>query len=128
VSKELAKIRKSMQELSEVNPVAHQVELSNLRNHMDELLYSKEMMWLQRSRISWLKEGDRNTKIFHRKTAGRSKKNKIKLLQMENGQITKDKKEMAAMACNFFKELYTADPGVNHRKCYHWLIRKFQLS
>jgi hypothetical protein len=58
VSKELAKIRKSIQELSEVNPVAHQVELSNLRNHMDELLYSKEMMWLQRSRISWLKEGD----------------------------------------------------------------------
>jgi hypothetical protein len=76
-------------------------------------LYREEMMWLQRSRISWLKEGDRNTKVFHRKAAGRPKKNKIKLLRKENGQVTSDREEMEAMACTIFKELYTADREVN---------------
>jgi hypothetical protein len=34
---------------------------------MDELLYREEMLWLRRSRITWLKEGDRNTNFFHRR-------------------------------------------------------------
>jgi hypothetical protein len=52
VSKELAQIRKNIQELNEGDHAAHQTELSQLRNHLDELLYREEMMWLQRSRIS----------------------------------------------------------------------------
>jgi hypothetical protein len=41
----------------------------------DELLYWEEMMWLQRSCLPWLKEGDDcNTKFFHQKAAVREKK------------------------------------------------------
>jgi hypothetical protein len=51
---------------------------------LDELLYREEMMCLQMSHISWLKEGDRNTKFFHRKAATRAKKNTIKRLQNDD--------------------------------------------
>jgi hypothetical protein len=57
----------------------------------------EEIMWLQRSHIAWLKEGDLNTKYFHRMAAGWAKKNKIKFLRKEDGQITKDKAEMEGM-------------------------------
>jgi hypothetical protein len=66
------------------------------------------MMWLQRSRISWLKEGDRNTKFFHRKAAGRAKKNKVKGLQKGDGHLTKDRGEMEQMTHDFFQDLYKA--------------------
>jgi hypothetical protein len=58
------------------------------------------------------KEGDRNTKYFHRKAVGRAKKNRIESLKNADGQVTKKKFDMEAMACYFFKELYKADPGV----------------
>jgi hypothetical protein len=61
-------------------------EVSRIRQRMDKLFYHEEMMWLQRSRIAWLKEGDQNTKYFHRKVVGREKKNKMKLLKNMMGK------------------------------------------
>jgi hypothetical protein len=77
--------------------------------HMEEILHREEMMWLQRSCITWLQEGDRNTKYFHHRAAARAKKNKITKLRKEDGQLTQDRRMMEEMATNFFKKLYTAD-------------------
>jgi hypothetical protein len=70
------------------------------------------LYWKQRSRLSWLKEGDRNTKFFHKKATWRAKKNNIGCLEKADGSITEDKEEMENMATSFFKELYTADSQV----------------
>jgi hypothetical protein len=37
----------------------------------------EETLWHQNSRIRWLKEGERNTKLFHRTTIARRTHNKI---------------------------------------------------
>lgn len=55
-----------------------QGEIRKLTDNLNELLYLEEMLWLQRSRINWLKEGDCNTKFFHSKAVWRARKNKIK--------------------------------------------------
>jgi hypothetical protein len=67
-----------LEELQTQNQHTDRKEVEAIRHRMDELLYREEMMWLQRSCISWLKEGDRNTKYFHRKAAAQPKKNNIK--------------------------------------------------
>jgi hypothetical protein len=114
VTKELEAIQGRMEEFSVMNRPETEEELMSLRRRMDELLYREEMMWLQWLRVSWLKEGDRNIKFFHRKAAGRAKKTKINLFRRVDGQITKDKVKMEVMATTFFKELYTTDPAVSH--------------
>lgn len=87
-------------------------EVKSLYRRVDELLYREEMMWLQRSRINWLKEGDRNTKYFHWQAAWRAKENKIVRLKAEDSRYVENKEEMEQMATAFFQELYLKDPMV----------------
>jgi tRNA U34 5-carboxymethylaminomethyl modifying enzyme MnmG/GidA len=103
VTKELENIKRKIEELNDQNHVENQVEIGRLSTRMKELLYREEMMCLQWSRITWLKEGDQNTKFFHRKVIERGKKNKIELLRKYDGMITKNMKEMEGMKTFFSK-------------------------
>jgi hypothetical protein len=64
---------------------------------------------LQQSIVDWLREGDRNTKFFHRRAIRRAKKNTIKVLRNRNDEITKDRREMEGLARDYFINLYEAD-------------------
>lgn len=86
---------------------------------MNELLYREEMMWLQRSCIDWLREGDRNTKFFHQKAVWRARKNHIKKLVDEEGRWYTSKKEMQKLASDFFEKLYDRDPAVEPERVLH---------
>ena len=70
-------------------------------------------MWLQRSRITWLKEGDRNTKYFHRKARWRARKNNIKKLMQEDGNWCTDQQAMQGMVVHYFENLFTSNENVD---------------
>jgi hypothetical protein len=57
---------------------------------LSDTLAREEVMERQRSRISWLKEGDRNTEFFQAKARARGRANRIKLLTDDNGQVFTD--------------------------------------
>lgn len=71
------------------------------------------MISMQRSRVDWLKEGDCNTKFFHRKVVWRARKNRIKSLVDEQGVVHTDNKVMADIATSYFSNLFTADPSLH---------------
>jgi hypothetical protein len=62
--------------------LARQRELSE---EIEKLLEIEELHWAQRSRVNWLKYGDRNRNYFHNAASMRSKKNRIKKLINDNG-------------------------------------------
>jgi hypothetical protein len=83
VTRELSRLRRKLAVLYEEDAPTDEIRV--VLDAMNELLYREEMLWLQRSRISWLKEGDRNTKYFHRKAVWRACKNRIKSLKDQDG-------------------------------------------
>jgi hypothetical protein len=111
VLQELDKARKHLEMLQLTN--ANQRDIRKATDHMQELLYREEMLWLQRSRITWLKEGDKNTRFFHQKAVWRARRNKIKKLKCDDGTWNEVPSDMERMATSYFQELFTRDPSLN---------------
>jgi hypothetical protein len=80
--------------------------------HLVELNHIGEVMWRQRAKIRWMPEGGSNSRFFHQKARGRTKKNHICKLVREDGMLTESSDEMSDMAIEFYKKLYTSK-GVN---------------
>lgn len=53
------------------------VEEKLLKRELTELWHKKEIFWQQRSRITWLNDGDKNSKFFHFIALKRRQRNRI---------------------------------------------------
>jgi hypothetical protein len=116
VEKELKELRKKLERLQLAYNPNDLSEIDTIQKRMDELLIREELMWLQRSRVKWLREGDKNTSFFHRKASNRARKNKIKKLKLEDGTFTENNEDMKGVAIDFFKNLYEKDSQVDPRR------------
>ena len=72
---------------------------------LNVLLAQNETYWHQQSRISWLREGDRNTKFFHAIASHHCQKN-VKVLKGMDGRIFNDQDSMAPIAEQYFQEIF----------------------
>eukprot|EP00253_Pinus_taeda_P032627 PITA_32627 len=60
----------------------------------EKLCHQEEIFWKQKSRVQWLKEGDINTKFFHKSTIENRTYNRISLIKDEEGQIHQSHKKI----------------------------------
>ena len=54
---------------------------------LNDILKEEEVLWKQRSKVQWLREGDFNSAYFHKIDNGRRKKNAIIAIQSANGVL-----------------------------------------
>ena len=80
-------------------------ERAVLRSQIQNLLSLEEVSWRQKSRMLCIKEGDKNTKFFHKVANSRRRYNQISMLEVD-GVIYEDESEMADQVVQFYKNLY----------------------
>jgi hypothetical protein len=80
-----------------------------LQGELNDILRKEELMWFQRSRAKWLKDGDRNTRYYHIKTVSRKRINNVIMLKNDNGQWIEDVTDLQNLATNFYKKLFSND-------------------
>ncbi|CAN6571798.1 unnamed protein product [Malus baccata var. baccata] len=68
----------------------------------------EESFWRSKSRVQWLKEGDKNTKFFHAQTMKRRRYNQIRGMEDADGIWREDQSEVASIAVGYFSTLFQA--------------------
>jgi hypothetical protein len=67
--------------------------------------------WRQCSRITWIREGDANTKLFHLRANGRRRKNHIPSLTGPSGMVSKHDEKEEILLQHFKKLMGTSLPS-----------------
>jgi len=83
-------------------------EFLGVSKTLDDLLLKQEIFWAQRSRVAWLKHGDKNTKFFHSKASQCRRRNHIKGIKNSEGDWVEEEEDIVVVAVDYFDNLFTA--------------------
>ena len=110
VNKVLKQKQERLQFLEGLNYLHEKVdEIQGLRKEINEMLTREEIMWNQRSRASWIKWGDCNTKFFHATTSQRRRRNKIVGIQGADGIWQENQEDIGSTILEYFETIFKID-------------------
>ena len=81
---------------------------------LEEIILREEIHWRQKAKVKWVKDGDCNSKLFHKVANGRQNRNFIKFLENERGLVLDNSESITEEILLYFKKLYLSPLG----KCW----------
>lgn len=96
-------------DLQSSNSEANLSHLQKLESEYDQNLLQEEIFYKQKSRISWLKEDDRNFKVLHHILLHKRRKPKVVYLILHNGTFSTNHGDIISVAICFFKVHITSE-------------------
>ncbi|KAF7150653.1 hypothetical protein RHSIM_Rhsim02G0038900 [Rhododendron simsii] len=83
-------------------------EYRKVEEDMKQATIEEENYWRAKSKVAWLRHGDKNTAFFHAKTVQRRANNRIHGLEDRDG-IWKDKSsEVEGIICDYFQHMFSS--------------------
>ncbi|KAL9667982.1 hypothetical protein QQ045_002352 [Rhodiola kirilowii] len=102
--KELQEKLSSIQEKMRTNDVIeHEVKLTR---DLDEWFLREELLWKQRSRVDWLREGDRNTRFIHQRASHRRRVNRIEKLKSNEETWITEEEGMCGLIVKYYEKIF----------------------
>ena len=97
----------SLDSIEEVRVLTEEERLTHTRTKMEleKTILLEEISWRQKSRALWLREGDKNTRFFHRVANSNRRVNTIGKLYV-SGEIIEDQGIIQAHIVDFYQSLY----------------------
>ncbi|KAK6164141.1 hypothetical protein DH2020_001005 [Rehmannia glutinosa] len=114
INSQLVKAREQLQKIQSLPSTDENNKASKIiEQKIHTLMKREETMWHQRSRVNWIKDGDKNTNFFHRIANGRQKRNSIDHIKCDDGTIVEDEHEVANVLTKYFSSLFTSTTDLN---------------
>lgn len=89
-------------------------EVRRIQEEIKRLWKQEELFWCQRSRVKWLKDGDRNSRFFHASTIKRRGSNRIERLKGSNEEWIEGQHQIFQLITQHFQNIYTSErPSLN---------------
>lgn len=82
------------------------VRYIKLQKIMETFMIQGDIFWLQKAKMFWYRERDKNTSYFHATVLVRKMRNRVKCLLCEDGVQIKDQKGMCQVAKHYFEDLF----------------------
>ncbi|KAK3182691.1 hypothetical protein Dsin_029977 [Dipteronia sinensis] len=83
--------------------------ISKVEKELDSLLQQEEDYWRQRSRVTWLQSGDKNSKYFHWRVSVRKRRNLIHGLYGETGRWTTKQVDVCRIFEHYFSDFFCSN-------------------
>ncbi|WKA03336.1 hypothetical protein VitviT2T_021451 [Vitis vinifera] len=81
------------------------------KGELEELILREEIHWKQKAKVKWVKEGDCNSKFYHKVANGRRNRKYIKELENERALVLKNAESITEEILHYFEKLYTNPTG-----------------
>ena len=78
-----------------------------LTDTLREAYKEEELFWLQRSRIMWLRSGDRNTGFFHAITRQRRMMNTLSVIENDEGKEVFEEPQLVSVIAAYFRDIFS---------------------
>jgi hypothetical protein len=97
-------------------------EENQLIQDWEAICKQEEILWRQKSRVQWLKEGEKNTKFFHRSTLARRTHNKILKIRDQEGIERYSHQDIESSLVNHFQDI-AREPNLDQTEAIHRILR-----
>ncbi|XP_075650022.1 uncharacterized protein LOC142620549 [Castanea sativa] len=104
----------------EIKQLQKMLEVLNIKETTEE----SRAEYLGRSRVAWLKHGDKNTKFFHSNASQRRRRNHIQGIKNSDGAWLEEEEEIAEVAADYFDNLFNASTCTQTDDCLNTVPHK----
>ena len=94
-----------MREELQVLSLENRSRRTMIKADIEHLASLEEISWRQKSKALFIKEGDNNTRFFHRLANSHRRTNQIRGMEVE-GVLYEDDRDVQAQVVEFYKNLY----------------------
>ncbi|XP_071905833.1 uncharacterized protein [Coffea arabica] len=105
--KKITQIKEKLLEIKESSGEGIRGQIAELKLKLSKAYKEEELYWSQKARCRWLKEGDKNTAYFHASVMATRKRNKITILQRDNGNWCSIDQEVKEEICSYYQQMLT---------------------
>ncbi|XP_042944508.1 uncharacterized protein LOC122278379 [Carya illinoinensis] len=94
--------------MQDSNMGSNTAAIKALQKEIDKSLEEENLRWQQRAKQLWLRDGDRNSKFFHKCANQRRKNNGILKLMRTDESFTTDLREISSLFSQYYQDLFTS--------------------